>query len=235
MKRVLGPFREACKQRHGGAADAVAVPEPVDEWTAVAGNREHNVLAAFYGDKTRWASTFQGHVLVTRVKAVNEAVVAWCMGREKEGDMRHATDPAFTLYVLCERSTHTDKHVFVQALRREGAMSPLECAVYESMWEFWNERLFPGTACCVVFIETPADVCGKQLASRSRAEEQGDGAVPRQYLLALEELHENALAKASNWAGAPRVTVPHGPFHTDRRFARSIALRVAEVACVPIY
>jgi len=232
ISNALEPFRGQCKARHDGAADAVAVLEPVHEWTAVGGDPQHNMLAAFYGDKRRWASTFQSHVLVTRVTAINEAVVSWCLAREREGDARHATDPNFVLYVLCERSTHTDRHVFVRALQEEGAMTPLEVAVYESLWQFWNARLHPGTVACVVHIATKTDDCAQQLASRSRAEEQGDGAVPREYLLALERLHESAISGTpETWSAAPRVRIAHGPFHTDADLVEGCVAKIAQSAC----
>jgi len=195
IDRVQPVLRELLG-RDESLEDVVAVPEPIERWTNVGGTG-HNMLEAFYQDKKRYAAQFQSHALVTRVQAVNEAIAAWCLRTQPE-----YAGGEHTLYVLCERSIFTDRHVFVEALRQDGDISPLEHAAYTTWWEFWQQRLYPGDVAAVVYLQATPDRCLSQMHRRGRTEEAG---VPKTYLQRLNELHEVAMARPDTWRGARRI------------------------------
>lgn len=201
LKRVQPNLQLILQYEHAkhcctNGVGVLCVPEPLDAWRNIPsgdGGPSLNLMEAFYGDKRRWAALFQCNAMVTRVAAVDSAIEEYITSH---------WDGLHTLYVLCERSVHTDRHVFVRALAEEGAMNPLEVAVYENMWRFWEERLHPGEIAGVIYLQATAKTCAKRVARRARGEENG---IMTAYLERLGALHDEALRDATTWRGAPRL------------------------------
>ena len=180
-------------------ADLITVPEPIDRWTSVGG---HNLFAAFYADQARWSALFQAHAMVTRVEAVDTAVEAW--RRQRQQEENGVNVPPRTLYVLCERSIHTDRHIFVRALHEAGSLSDMELATYKEWWDFWQQRLYPGRVVAVVHLRAEPQRCERHIRERDRTAES---AVTQKYLAKLGDLHDEAMAQADTWSGAPRLVL----------------------------
>jgi len=136
------------------------VQEPVQQWQAIAGNPEHNILDQFYKDTKRWAYSFQCYVFLTRVKAVEEAIEYL----KKEGRLETTT-------ILVERSYLTDKETFGTILRENGSISELEWALYESWFNCIVSKSprFSGH----IYMRTSVDTVMQRLSNRNRGEESG--------------------------------------------------------------
>lgn len=150
----------------------IGVAEPLVAWTAIpdagGGTKTHNLFAAFYADPTRYAALFQAHAMQTRLTAVARAIA--------DCPVTTATD---VLWVVCERSIYTDRNIFVGTLVANGTMSPLEHAVYEAWWQFWNGgRSPPYPLHCVDSAENPGELLSSSLSSSSSSIQGVWGAEP---------------------------------------------------------
>ena len=151
------------------------VPEPVDEWRAVAGGPGAppiNLLDAFYKDPARYAYTFQHYVLLTRM--------------EKDRAARGSAKP---LRVL-ERSIFSDRMVFVRAMHEAGYLGDAELSVYDSWFamEIAQDRAL--TPDGFIYLKARPQTCIQRLRSRNRSEEAG---VSEEYLESLHAKHESWL------------------------------------------
>ncbi|KAK2078368.1 hypothetical protein QBZ16_003208 [Prototheca wickerhamii] len=146
------------------------VPEPVDEWQAVASgdNGPINLLDRFYKDPRRYAYTFQHYVLLTR--------------------MQKARTGQKPLRVL-ERSIFSDRMVFVRAMHESGFMQDLEVSVYDSFnMEIGQDRALTPNG--FIYLKASPETCFKRLQHRARSEEVG---VDPGYLGSLHQKHEDWL------------------------------------------
>jgi deoxyadenosine/deoxycytidine kinase len=120
----------------------------------------------------------------TRVAAVRDAV-----------DAHHAVGDGDWV-VLCERSVHTDRHVFVEMLCQDGTMSAAEKAFYETAYDYYVSHAYPGNEAGVIYLRATPERCAEQMRRRDRSEES---AVPVDYLRRLVERHDEAIP--SRWNG----------------------------------
>jgi len=167
--------RVAPHLRAMGVRNLLVVLEPLERWRNCQG---HNVLDLFYTDARRWALAFQTHAMATRIAAVREAIEA----HEHVGDG--------DLVVLCERSVHTDRHVFVEMLCEDGTLSAAERAMYDTAYEFYRRFFYPGNEAGVIYLEATVERCVEQMRRRDRSEEAG---VPVEYLRRLVAKHEEVV------------------------------------------
>ena len=88
---------------------------------------------------------------------------------------------------LMERSVFSDRLVFVEALRDNSQLTPMELAVYRNWFEFMMEdkpQLVPDA---FIYLRAEPEVCFDRMRSRNRNEE---GGVPLDYLDLLHRKHE---------------------------------------------
>jgi len=195
-RRIGKPLRQR------GHRNVIVVQEPVDAWTDVDG---HNILDLFYRDPKRWALAFQVHVMSTRIRAVRDAIDAYTAAHPDETN----------LLVVCERSIFTDRHIFVEALVRDGVLQPAEATLYNHAFAYYERFEYPGTVVGVVYMRASPETCHAHIQNRNRAEET---TISLDYLRKLHAQHEEAMAVASAWRGAPRCVIhvdTAGPIHTD--------------------
>jgi deoxyadenosine/deoxycytidine kinase len=167
----------------------VVVPEPIEAWRHVGGADGPNALDALY--KNRGAFLFQVHAMSTRVAAVRDAIAAELASSSATVD----------LYVLCERSVYTDRHIFVEMLARTGQLDALEYAVYRVAFDYFTSYAYPASHARVLYLYSEPRACAARIQERNRNEETG---ITLEYLEALHAQHEAALATTPNaWNGAP--------------------------------
>ena len=151
------------------------VDEPVESWMSLKNERDESLLQLFYGDKRRWAYTFQQTALLTRLAATKDAVAAW-------GAAGFPGSPIF----VTERCVETDANVFAKMLAEEGDMDGLEMALYRKWFDRFADKSTRPTA--YILVDTPVTVCHERIARRAREAEQGD-AIPIEYLDRLDSAH----------------------------------------------
>lgn len=108
---LLEEIRKACP-------DYECVVEPVGEWTSLCNTDGKSLLQMFYEDKKRWAYTFQNCAILTRIKALREAI------RDAKKKI-----------IITERSVLTDRYVFAEMLRDSGDLNGLEWTLYTKWYD----------------------------------------------------------------------------------------------------
>lgn len=147
----------------------LSIQEPVDTWI------KNGYLAMFYKDPKRWGYFFQGVVLQTRVKSINDSVNLW----------RLHNNGNYPDYIILDRSPESDQ-LFATLLHDSGDMTDEEFDVYSSWKNIWEELL------CVrptitVYLNPDLEVCMDRLKKRNRKEEDP---VNIDYQKKLHNLHD---------------------------------------------
>lgn len=167
---LLEEIRKACP-------DYECVVEPVGEWTGLQNSDGKSLLQMFYEDKKRWAYTFQNCAILTRIKALREAI--------RDSKKR---------IIITERSVLTDRYVFAEMLRDSGDLNGLEWTLYTKWFdEFACDLPLRG----IIYITTGVDTSAERICKRARVGEDG---IPKEYLSALEQQHEK-------WVGGTDLPV----------------------------
>uniref|UniRef100_A0A0V0JAI5 Deoxynucleoside kinase domain-containing protein n=1 Tax=Schistocephalus solidus TaxID=70667 RepID=A0A0V0JAI5_SCHSO len=91
--------------------------EPIDEWDKVKGKRFFEI---FYSDMSKWATPFQSEVLVTY--------------------LNRQAKPQVAPVRLLERSIHSTRHCFIEALNQNKQMSDDDLAVIDEFYR-WGKNL----------------------------------------------------------------------------------------------
>ena len=147
--------------------DYECVVEPVGEWMKLVDGDGKSLLENFYEDKKRWAYSFQNCAILTRIKALREAI--------RDAKKR---------IIITERSVLTDRHVFAEMLRDSGDLNLLEWTMYTRWFdEFACDLPLRG----IIYITTGVDTSAERIQKRARTGESG---IPKDYLSALEAQHE---------------------------------------------
>jgi len=152
--------------------DVHVVDEPVGPWTALKNEKGENLLGLFYGDKRRWAYTFQNCAILTRLKSIKAAV--------------DNLDPTVKgpQVILTERSVLTDKHVFAEMLRDSGDIDQLEWDLYESWFNIFHKQHQVNG---IIYLSTSSQTSNERIHIRNRPEEEG---IALSYLDALDTQHK---------------------------------------------
>ena len=152
--------------------DVHVVDEPVGPWTALKNEKGENLLGLFYGDKRRWAYTFQNCAILTRLKSIKAAVDN--LDNTVKGPQ----------VILTERSVLTDKHVFAEMLRDSGDIDQLEWELYESWFNIFHKQHQVNG---IIYLSTGSQTSKERIHIRNRPEEEG---ISLHYLDALDEQHK---------------------------------------------
>lgn len=150
------------------------IEEPTSAWRE---GFASNMLDLFYSDTERWAFTFQICAFVTRAKTWHE--------------ISQVTDHN---KVILERSIFCDRFIFAENCYRTGLFSLTEYQLYCQLWDFLVSH-YCDEPDAILYLRTPADVCLERIRARGRAEES---AIPLEYLLQLEQLHDEWLLENPN-------------------------------------
>ena len=159
--------------------DVHVVDEPVGPWTALKNEKGENLLGLFYGDKRRWAYTFQNCAILTRLKSIKAAVDN--LDNTVKGPQ----------VILTERSVLTDKHVFAEMLRDSGDIDQLEWELYESWFNIFHKQHQVNG---IIYLSTSSTTSKDRIQIRNRPEEEGIGL---SYLDALDEQHKKWIANTT--------------------------------------
>jgi len=152
--------------------DIHVVDEPVGPWTALKNEKGENLLGLFYGDKKRWAYTFQNCAILTRLKSIKAAV----------DNLDNTVKGPHV--ILTERSVLTDKHVFAEMLRDSGDIDQLEWELYESWFNIFHKQHQVNG---IIYLSTGSQTSKERIHIRNRPEEEG---ISLHYLDALDEQHK---------------------------------------------
>ena len=145
------------------------VLEPVGEWMRLKNAEGVSLLELFYSDKKRWAYTFQNCAILTRLRAIQEAM---------------ASLPEDAV-ILTERSVLTDRFVFAEMLRASGDLDCLEWELYCKWFDTFATSL-PITG--VIYLTTGVGTSAGRIVKRGRS---GEDHIPLDYLGSLDAAHRS--------------------------------------------
>lgn len=160
-------------QKHCGSLDVAWVNEPA--WEA----SDHDMLALFYKDPSRWAFPMQMNCLLTRMQAL------------------HSAASGSNAVVVVERSLLSDR-MFAEAARDNGTITAPEFGVYKKLHEHAIRSTPPLSG--IIYVTTPAAECADRIAARGTPSESG---MSLPYLQSLERLHATHVADA----GVPVLSI----------------------------
>ena len=153
----------------------VVVEEPVDVWTTLKDAEGRNLLELFYGDKRRWAFSFQQAAMLSRLLLLQKAVAEATPGQ----------------LILSERSVLTDRYVFADMLHSAGDMTQLEWTLYQNWFQAFGSTL---PMAGILYINTGVDTAYGRIQSRARP---GEGEISKEYLSALDRQHRAWIANTN--------------------------------------
>lgn len=189
---VMKMIEERYPTFHG--CNMIYVQEPSDRWQRVEeiplsylpsiGSKRLNAhvprtsLDLFYQDKEKNAFPFQVHAFTTRTAAIWNAI-----GRGEEMEEPYA--------LVIERSTASDRYVFVDSLIEEGSF-PIEwIATYDAFWNLCAGLITPHIK-AFVHLYTPPPLCQDRISKRDRKEECS---IPLSYLERLDRKNKDLLKR----------------------------------------
>ncbi|KAL4445259.1 hypothetical protein ABPG74_022072 [Tetrahymena malaccensis] len=156
----------------GLVEDTQVVREPVNNWQAIDGNPQLNLLDAFYQNPHRWGYTFQVYAYFSRLKQWHE------IRREKP-------------FVVCERSVLSDKFIFALNGHKAGFFNELEWALYNDYFNFLVDKFHANQMDGIIYLHVQPEICYKRLQKRARDEEKDS--ISLEYLKDIHQRHEDWL------------------------------------------
>jgi deoxyadenosine/deoxycytidine kinase len=146
--------------------DVEVVLEPVGLWSSLKDADGKSLLELFYEDKRRWAYTFQNFALLTRARALADA-------------MSHTKKTV----IITERSPLTDRYVFAEMLRDSGDLTELEWTLYLRWYDSFTKNIPIGG---IIYLGTSVLRSADYIVRRGRA---GEESMSLDYLKALDLQH----------------------------------------------
>lgn len=146
--------------------DYEIVAEPIGEWMHMKNSDGKSLLELFYEDKRRWAYTFQNCAILTRLRAIKNA-----MATTKKS------------VIITERSVLTDRFVFAEMLRDSGDIDALEWELYMNWFNTFAADL-PLRG--IIHLTTSTSTSAERIIKRGR---HGEEHIPLDYLAALDAQH----------------------------------------------
>ncbi|KRX10429.1 P-loop containing nucleoside triphosphate hydrolase [Pseudocohnilembus persalinus] len=144
------------------------IKEPVNQWQAIGGNKDLNLLDAFYKDPKRMAYTFQSYAYYSRIKNWSE--------------MEISADVA-----IAERSVLSDRHIFAMNAKKSGLFSELEWELYSDYFNWLVKQFQADKINGIIYIETDPKICQQRINKRGRDEEKDT--IPLEYLQSVHDRH----------------------------------------------
>jgi deoxyadenosine/deoxycytidine kinase len=143
-----------------------------------------SLLTLFYSDKAKHAKSLQDAIYTSNSTRLREA--------------KTATEslPECSV-IITERSSYDAYHTFVCLLHEAGHLTEL----YLQKWEKKMQ-----TPDCIVYLDTPVDVCLQRMSIRGR---EGEDLVPKSYMNALHDKHEKLAKTYKALPGSSFVILDH--------------------------
>ena len=154
------------------------IPEPVGEWLTMTNEKGESLLSLFYGDKRRWAYTFQNCAMLTRLMDTQKIL------KEYYAD---TTKPRI---IITERSVLTDRYVFAEMLHKQGIIDQLEWNLY---LKWFNNLAADLPVKGIIHLNTSAKTSKDRIGIRGRT---GEESIPIEYLNDLDEQHNAWIASS---------------------------------------
>jgi deoxyadenosine/deoxycytidine kinase len=151
--------------------------EPTNRWLETRANNGKNMLELYYENPKQRAAEFQIYALYTRIELLIECILT----TNKK-------------YIVLERSPLSDKHCFYEVNKLEGNIDHYSQIVYETMFNFFNDKTNIFTPDKVIYLQLDPQTCKSRIHERGIESEQK---ITLEYLTQLHEAHESWLANDS--------------------------------------
>lgn len=138
-------------------------------------NDENPYLADFYGDMGRWALHSQLFFLIRRFR-IHKDIDARASEHDRD--------------IVQDRTIYEDAEIFAAHLHRRGHLSDRDWAMYQDLYQTLRREIRPPDL--MIYLRCPVPVLTRRIKKRGREFEQ---AIPRPYLVALDALYEEWLAR----------------------------------------
>ena len=153
----------------------VFIQEPVGEWESIKNEEGQSMIELFYGNKEKYAFSFQMMAYISRLAILRDAVLK----AEKSG----------ARYIISERCVDTDKNVFAKMLTDDGVMEDVEYAIYKRWYDVFLKEL---PVYARIYIDVCPETCSARISKRGRPGED----VPLEYLKRCGEYHDQWLSES---------------------------------------
>eukprot|EP00930_Biecheleria_cincta_P055347 TRINITY_DN41673_c0_g1_i1.p1 TRINITY_DN41673_c0_g1~~TRINITY_DN41673_c0_g1_i1.p1 ORF type:complete len:305 (+),score=59.05 TRINITY_DN41673_c0_g1_i1:48-917(+) len=171
VEAIIGAGKSTLLEALDARSDIVVVREPVDLWTQQRGSE--TLLSRYYGDQKANAFMFETYAMMSRVKALQDAM---------------SSIKPETRAVVMERSWLSSRHCFGENSKELGHLDDLEYSLYQDLFN-WNVQSWPKID-GVIFINTDVPVAQGRVAVRGRTAES---TIPSDYQAALDSKHKQWL------------------------------------------
>nr|CDS21175.1 thymidine kinase [Echinococcus granulosus] len=151
--------------------------EPIVLWNDVKGFK---LFEVFYGDPNRWSTPFESQVMATFF--------------ERQAEKQTAP------VRLLERSVHTCRYCFIEAMNRNRQLSDEDLEVFDKFYD-WGMSFPTSKLDLIVYLRCSPEICAERIRKRDR---RGESAISMDYLNQLHDLHEDwLLGTKRDCVGAP--------------------------------
>ncbi|CDI97743.1 thymidine kinase [Echinococcus multilocularis] len=140
--------------------------EPIVLWNDVKGFK---LFEVFYGDPNRWSTPFESQVMATFF--------------ERQAEKQTAP------VRLLERSVHTCRYCFIEAMNRNRQLSDEDLEVFDKFYD-WGMSFPTSKLDLIVYLRCSPEICAERIRKRDR---RGESAISMDYLNQLHDLHEDWL------------------------------------------
>lgn len=148
----------------------IFLQEPVDEWSTICDKQGITILEKFYGDKKKYAFSFQIMAYISRLAILKKAV------DENPGAI-----------IVTERSLYTDRYVFAKMLYDAGNIEEIDYLIYMKWFDTFIKE-YPISR--YVYVKTEPTVCHRRVNKRSR---DGEDSISVEYLTSCHNYHEQMM------------------------------------------
>jgi deoxyadenosine/deoxycytidine kinase len=159
------------KRYYSNNPNVVFLREPVDEWEKIKDANGNSMLQKFYADQVKYSFPFQMMAYISRLKILRDTIA------------NHKSDEL--LYVITERSLHTDKNVFAKMLYDEGKIEDVNYQIY---LHWFDEFAKDYPVSDIVYVNAEPKKCHERIHKRARI---GEEIIPLSYLENCHKYHED--------------------------------------------
>jgi deoxyadenosine/deoxycytidine kinase len=171
VEAIIGAGKSTLLEELDSRSDIVVVREPVELWQQQRGGE--SLLSRYYGDQKANAFMFETYAMMSRVKALKQALPS--------------VTPQ-TRAIVMERSWLSSRHSFAANSKDLGHLDDLQDSLHEDLFN-WGLESWPSLD-GVVFIDLPVAVAQSRVAKRGRTSES---TIPSDYQEALMAKHRQWL------------------------------------------
>ena len=205
---------EILKKYYQNNDNIIFLKEPVNEWQNITDVDNSNILDKFYKDKKRWSYTFQNFAFITRMTNLmksyketlqnikKEKYLKKEQDKEKYNSNKNSNKNYYENYkkhkkkiklpikkiIITERSTETDKNIFVKMLYHKGYIDELEYNIYL----YWYNNIISNYPKIknIIYLDVDPKIAYERMLKRNRVEEDN---VSKDYIDDVHKFHEQWL------------------------------------------